>query len=382
MSYRLKVGCIVFLLPFFANLKGYSQDITNNTFGKGIKTIAKDSSFLMKFSMRFQNRYDGTYIDRDSERYSDKIYLRRSRLKFDGFVFTPKVVYKVEYDVVSNQMLDAVIKWNFYGNLSVWYGQTKLPGNVERVISSQKLQFVDRSLLNAKFNIDRDKGLQLRHHFTLGKMLIREKAAVSQGEGKNYDKKEDNVGNDYSGRIEILPFGAFTSKGDYFSSDLKREKTPKLMLSASYDYNDEALKPQGQLGNDLSERRDLQSVFVDLVFKYRGISVLSEYANKKVSEETPVIFDEDGNFEASFTTGEGYNAQFGYLFKNNVELAYRFTEIKPERVTLNNNITQHTMGFSRYFVGHSLKIQSDLSYTQEASTEDTWVYRFQVELAF
>jgi hypothetical protein len=29
----------------------------------------------------------------------------------------------------------------------------------------------------------------------------------------------------------------FTKKGDYFAADLKREKTPKLMLSATYDYN-------------------------------------------------------------------------------------------------------------------------------------------------
>jgi phosphate-selective porin OprO and OprP len=34
-------------------------------------------------------------------------------------------------------VLDAVAKWNFAENFSLWFGQAKLPGNRERVISSQ-----------------------------------------------------------------------------------------------------------------------------------------------------------------------------------------------------------------------------------------------------
>ncbi len=60
-------------------------------------------------------------------------------------------------------ILDAVIKYNFSENFELWFGQTKLPGNIERVISSGNLQQVDRSLLNSRFNIDRDMGIQLRH---------------------------------------------------------------------------------------------------------------------------------------------------------------------------------------------------------------------------
>ena len=37
--------------------------------------------------------------------------------------------------------------WNFYENFELWAGQTKLPGNIERVISSGNLQQVDRSLI-------------------------------------------------------------------------------------------------------------------------------------------------------------------------------------------------------------------------------------------
>ena len=78
------------------------------------------------------------------------------------------------------------MKWNFSGNFVLWAGQTKLAGNRERVVSSGDLQMVDRSLLNSRFNIDRDIGLQLRHHFNLtDTFIVKEVFSISQGEGRN-----------------------------------------------------------------------------------------------------------------------------------------------------------------------------------------------------
>ena len=77
------------------------------------------------------------------------------------------------------------MKWNFYKNFELWFGQAKLPGNRERIVSSGNLQFVDRSILNAGFNIDRDLGIQFRHHFNLtDTFIVREALAISQGEAE------------------------------------------------------------------------------------------------------------------------------------------------------------------------------------------------------
>ncbi len=356
-----------------------AQNSAKDVFGKGVVFGNKDSSFYMKFSSRLQSRFDGTFNSDDSS-YTKKYRFRRARFKFDGFAFTPKLVYKIEYDLVNSQMLDAVLKWNFAGNFKLWVGQTKLPGNRERVISSQKLQFVDRSLLNSRFNIDRDEGIQLRHHFNAGDWLIREAFSISKGEGRIY--KGENFGNDYTARIEFLPFGKFAGKGDYFSADLKREPDPKLALGISYDYNNNAIKSGGQLGRVLSETRDLESVFVDMMYKHNGLSVMVEYANKKVANGSPVIFNTDGNLLESFYTGSAVNAQMGYLFKNNWEVSGRFTTVSPQAETLNNDLRQYTIGLSRYIVGHNLKIQSDFSVLKEASKADKKIIRLQLELAF
>lgn len=362
------------------------------SFGKGISMVAADSSFSMKFSMRFQTLFTAETLADDFEEIETKMLIRRSRLKFDGFAFSPKLNYKVELGLTNrdiggiiaetnnapNIILDAVLKWKPVKGIGIWFGQTKLPGNRERVISSQALQFVDRSELNSEYNIDRDIGVQLHHEFKLGEVVIRDIYSVSMGEGRNITKN-NRGGFDYTGRVEVLPFGKFTNKGDYFSSDLAREETPKLSVAATYDYNDDAARAQGQLGKFINGDRDLSTIFADMMFKYRGISVMAEYANKQTSN--PVV--SDGKTPGKYIVGTGLNVQGGYLFKNNIEVAARYTHIDFDEEIGENTAYYYTLGVSKYFVGHSLKIQSDVTLTdEEFNDEMPLLYRFQVELAF
>lgn len=365
-----------------------AQEISNNKFGKGLKILAKDSSFYMKASMRFQTLYNGE-LDLDTDEWEDNIMIRRARLKFNGYAYDPKFEYKVEL-AISNRdngkvapennlaasiVLDAVLKYKFAPGWQLWLGQTKLPGNRERVISSQALQFVDRSQVNSKYTIDRGTGVQLRHKHNMGKMVIKEGLAITMGEGKNFTA--NNIGGyEYTGRVEFLPFGEFTSKGDYFGSDLKREETPKLAIGVTYDQNNNTNREAGFKGDFLSETRDQKTVFIDAMFKSKGFSAMFEYADK-TTDRSAVLLDGD-----SYQTGTGINLQAGYLFKNNFEIAGRYTDIKPEDNNWSDDYSEMTLGFSRYIVGHSLKVQSDLTYVDHDITSDTFRYRFQVELSF
>jgi len=364
----------------------YGQFLVPDTYGKGIRFMAADSSFAAKINTRIQIRYDGFYTVTDDtsftdNKYSDKMWVRRARIKFGGYVLNPKITYKIEYDMVSGQVLDALLQWNFAGNFSLWAGQTKLPGNRERVISSQKLQFVDRSLLNSEYNIDRDKGLQLRHHFNLGKMLIREISSVSIGEGKNYSTLNPKSGYDWTQRIEFLPFGEFANGGDYVGGDLKREDSLKLAIGVTYDYNDNAIRQQGQRGNELSVPRDITTLFVDMMLKYKGLSVMAEYADKTTTEPAAFLSYDGNTWEIeSYQTGSGMNMQVGYLLKNDWELALRYTAIDPEEITGNPSVSAYTFGVSRYIVGHTLKFQSDVSLIQTQDSDDVMEIRLQFEL--
>lgn len=372
-----------------------SQDKMNNTFGKGLQVVAKDSSISMKFGLRFSTLYEGIY-EPSSNTYVDNVLIRRFRLKFDGFVVSPKLVYKVEIGVSNRDIgiqepiytsgagrliLDAVLKWNFAGNFTVWFGQTKLPGNRERVVSSQKLQFVDRSLLNSRFNLDRDVGLQLHHHHKVGKAVLREVFSVSKGEGRNITVT-NKPGYDYTGRIEFLPFGLFAKKGDYFESDLVREPKPKLSIGATYDYNQGAVRSRGQLGTWLDESRNLSTWFVDAIYKHNGFSAMFEYADRQTEGTSVVSREPDGTVDQSFYTGKAINGQLAYLFKKNYEIAGRATILNQDPDTERPDLRQYTFGASKYFVGHSLKAQADVTFQEAIGDDNHWMFRFQVEMAF
>jgi phosphate-selective porin OprO and OprP len=386
-------------LSFLCFLPIHAQTLNDQSFGKGlINFTAADSSFTVKFAPRIQTRFQSAW-NHDGSNYGDAEYnflVRRARFKFDGWAFSPKLKYKLELGLSNRDIsgasvynrntpryiLDAVVMWHFAPGFELWAGQTKLPGNIERVISSGSLQLIDRSILNSKFNIDRDMGIQLRYKHKIGQMLVREKLALSQGEGRNIT--EGNLGGlQYTSRVELLPFGNFAKKGDYSQSDLVRESSVKLMIAATYDLNQNAVKNRSNMGSymilddgSLFET-DITTIFMDAMLKYRGFSIMAEYADRSAAEPTP--FAGSSNV---VQVGNATNIQASYLFKNNFELTGRHSSISYGAVTGKGNEVVYTAGASKYVVGHKLKIQSDLSFGQVDGNEDFIEFRLGFDLHF
>jgi hypothetical protein len=396
------------------SMAGFSQEKISTKFGKGLyNVISADSSWSMKFGVRFQSLYVGGVSINDTAGFglgTNQFLIRRARLKFGGFAFSPKLKYKIELGLSNRDLgkvdsrnnfapkmiLDAVLKWNFYHNFELWAGQTKLPGNRERVVSSANMQFVDRSLLNSNYNIDRDIGVQLRHNFTIGKnFVIREAIAVSQGEGRNL--VQTNLGGlQYTGRLEFLPMGKFSGKGDYIMSDVKREEKPKLAIGVTYDYNDRAVKNKSNQGSYMMYDRDgdgdddsyfqsnVSTIFADLMFKWKGFSLMGEYALRDADAIEPSALADNGDTLTGLVkVGSGLNICAGYLFKKNWEVALRYTQITPEAITGSSAHQQYGLGISRYIVGHALKVQADVNYlTTEGSSDSGLMYRLQIDIHF
>lgn len=401
---KSKITLVLVLFCTIGSFQVDAQKVVDSKFGKGVfNVIAKDSSWSMKFATRMQ--FLSTSVlsanDPNSNEIDQNFLVRRARFKFDGFAFSPKLKYKFELGLSNRDVsggsqftrdtprhiLDAVVMWNFAGNWELWAGQTKLPGNIERVISSGNLQFVDRSILNSRFNIDRDVGLQLRHKDKLGKnFVIREKIAISQGEGRNIT--EGNQGGlQYTGRVEFLPFGEFISKGDYSSSDLKREPTPKLMAGINYDHNNNAVRSRSNLGSFmfLSDgslyETSINTFFADAIFKYQGFSFQGEYANRDA--EAAVAIEADGTPTGDVVNvGNSLNLQAGYLLPTNIEFSGRYSNIRLDNIAGGTDTDQYTLGASKFFVGHKLKLQTDLSYTTINGDGDNWMYRLQLDVHF
>ena len=366
------------------------------SFGKGIGITSPDSLFQLNIRFRMQNRV--TYIDNDGERPGYDGQIRRLRLRFDGYVGNPKFLYAVQLSFAPgdvgevregeniNIIRDAVVfyrpnkRWNFS------FGQTKLPGNRQRVNSSGGLQLTDRTINNAKFTIDRDFGFQLHqlNEFP-NKFSYNFKTAVSTGEGRNITEKADD-GVAVTGKVELFPFGAFSKDGTYFEGDIVREAKPKMMLSGAFQQNNHARRTQGQLGDNLFEKRTLKSVLLDAMFKYKGWAAMSSYMSRTSNQYAVTVNPDDVTQTNYAYVGDGFDYQLSYNFRSNYEVIGRYSvqHAGADIHALTPDTKQYSLGVTKYIWEHTFKLQSELTFDTldyaNGTTKNNWYFRLQVEI--
>jgi len=362
-------------------------------FGKGLGLTSPDSIFQFNIRFRIQNRF--TYIKNDDVSPSFAGQVRRLRLRFDGFVGNPHFLYVIQLSFASadvglledgadlNIIRDAIVYYKFNSNFNIGFGQTKLPGNRQRVNSSGALQLSDRSNNNARFNIDRDFGFFFNWlNEKESKFSWNLKSAISNGEGRNYTKNPDN-GLAYTTKLEMMPLGRFTKDGMYFEGDLIREKTPKVMVSAAYQYNHKAKRLSGVLGDDLYDKKNLTSLLLDAILKYNGYSFMFSYMNRTTNN--PVSISQNG-LKNYVYVGDGLDFQSSYIFKNNWEIIGRYSVTNPSFKTqeIFPNLNHYTLGLTKYIWEHTFKIQFEASLEKQAYfnslTKNNFYSRIQVEM--
>lgn len=280
-----------------------------------------------------------------------------------------------------NVVRDAVIMYSPVRPLTLIFGQTKLPGNRQRVVSSGELQFVDRSIVNAIFTIDRDFGLQAYYTNHVDNFYYSIRTAISTGEGRNTTTTDAGLA--YTGRVELLPFGAFTNRGDYFEGDLEREQTPKLSLAGGYSYNENARRTGGQIGQDLFEGRNISTLILDGLLKYKGLALYTEFIGRKANNPVTVG---NGSAVRHILVGNGKLYQGSYYFKNEFEIAGRYAVVTPDNTVwqYQNQEKVMTGGVTKYLRGHRLKLQANISYHRLnnlilATTRSFWNAGVQIE---
>lgn len=373
------------------------QDLPQFTYGQGLGITSPDSLYQLNIRFRLQNRLSFDLDDGEIAEVESRV--RRVRLRFDGFVFNPRIRYALQLSFARedigdfigaepNILRDGMVYYEVNPRWVIGFGQTKLPGNRERVVSSGDLQLADRSLVNNIFNLDRDFGIQVFHQAPFigaSKYVLR--GAVSTGEGRNWVRSSGSF-LCYTLRGEILPFGEFTNKGDYFQGDLQREAKPKLSLAATYSYNHGAIRSQGQRGQVLFGNRDIATLIADGLFKYRGMALSAEYARRMV--DAPVTMPVNDPSQMVFIyKGDGLALQGSYLFPRNYELVARAVQVNADQEILGlvpSRSRAITLGANKYLRGHRLKIQVDTTWQEDiwsdsgAENNDYWQFRFQVEL--
>ena len=364
-------------------------------YGKGLGITSPDSLFQLNIRFRMQNRV--TYIQNEDEDPAYQGEIRRLRLRFDGYVGDPRFLYVIQLSFAPgdvgeveegeniNIIRDAAVFYRPSKHWSFLFGQTKLPGNRQRVNSSGALQLTDRSINNSRFNIDRDFGFQGYYlNENRDKFSYNVKTAVSTGEGRNWTKSADN-GVALTGKLELMPLGSFKKDGTNFEGDIAREEKPRLLLSGAFHQNNLARRTQGQLGGDLFEQKTMKSVLLDAMFKYNGWAFMSSYMSR--SAKDPIAFNPDDITEFNYVpVGSGMDYQLSYVFPTNYEIIGRFSTQKMHEdiQALTPNSKQYSLGVTKYLWEHAFKLQgevtlSDLNYF-DGSNKQNWYVRFQLEI--
>lgn len=365
-------------------------------FRKGLGFNAPDSTFGVNIRLRMQNRLAFNFDD-DLKIEDIEARVSRLRLRFDGYILSQKLTYYLQLSFsrgdqdwdnthIPNVVRDAMVYYHFNPRFYLGFGQGKLPGNRQRIISSGQQQFYDRSNVNANFTLDRDFGLFGYYSDKIGGINFNLKGAVSTGDGRNQLKTDNGLM--YTGRFELLPLGRFKKDGDFSEGDLEFETTPKISLAAGYSINQKARRTRGTIGTGLYESRDLHSAFADVIIKYRGWAFYSEYINR-VSGNSAFTFNPDDSTQTAYVmTGHGVNTQLSYCFPNYWEVAARYAVVEPDveirQVAMRDSY--YLIGVNKYVRKHLTKFQGFVGYRTQESFNTTVFGKnnlllvFQVEL--
>ncbi len=390
----------VMLLGSTLDLRAGDQSAASVEFGeKGIvfRNADTSSEVRMRFRLQAWSNYTSRSIQDLSFASLDGL-IRRSRLQFAGHLFDPSIEFKIELgfsrsDLATNApdhpnlILDAIGYWKPTSDLKLGFGQTKLPGNRQRVISSSEMEFPDRTNVNGFFNIDRDGGFFAAWTPVKGSTIVNLAGAVTTGEGRN-QPAYDGSGLAYTGRVEVLPLGKFSNKGDYIEGDLYHEPKPKLSLALTGHYNDLMGRTRGQLGSKLYDLRSSTVWYADGLLKWNGWALYGEWAQR--SAEDPITYSSDSSKTAAVFVGDGYMGQVSYTFPFMLSIAGRYGVVNAnDQLAGNSAYIRSTMyaGCITYYInGHRIKTQLEVGADIEedlntgTELESTAHARFNVEI--
>lgn len=358
-------------------------------------SIRKDSLFLLNLRFRMQNRVGLTSRGGDDLSIATvDARVRRLRLRLDGFVMNERFQYYIQLNFshsdldldaggVAKPIRDAMVYYHLNKRFYLGMGQSKVPGNRQRVTSSGNLQFPDRSIANGTFTLDRDFGLFA--YWTLpmnGVQQMQLKGSITTGDGRS--AVPSNSGLAYTGRLEWLPLGTFTNKGDYSEGDLEMEPTPKLAIGLVAHRNDRALRTGGQLGHELYANRGFNTYIADAVLKYQGWALSGEFFDRRCPD--PITTNAEGAVRF-VQTGQGLNMQLSKFFRSRYEVVSRYSFVDPAANTerVSKRTEEVLLGGGKYLNGHRIKLQGYLGYrwlTGRMGLDapgNNWTAMFQVE---
>ena len=344
--------------------------------GQGVRLSTADGRFSMQTWMRAQFRDSFVHDPNASPSLHHTLEARRASVYLAGHVFGPhnKVFMQLAFaprdlglqtgHVTQSPIADLFVTFDYLRDLSIRIGQYKPFFSRQFIASWGNLQFVDRSIVQNEFHLDRDIGFDLFSNDLGGLDLLRYSVGVYSGQGRNNLTRRD-FRMTYLARFEVLPFGGFN---EYSEADLERRPTPKLALGAAYAYSDHARAERGVIGAKPADggTTNFHHVVADAIFKIRGFSAQAEFFWRQGTRNPGSAVDAIGVAipVSAARNGLGWFAQAGYLLpRAPVEFVVRGGQIFGLGETSLTDANEVGGGPNWYFRNHTMKLQADYFHT-------------------
>ncbi len=302
--------------------------------------------------------------------------IRRAHIMLSGNLFGEDTVYKIELGLSPQDMgfqngnptrtplMDWYVELRQLRDLNFRVGQFKVAYGREFYLSAGRLQMVDLSAVTNEFNLDRDIGVQISSNDLFGLGLLRYRAGVTTGEGRDAGFGSD-FGLLYYARVDVLPFGLFD---DMTEADLERSPRPRLSIGAAYAFLDNARRIGGITGPTPQDggTSDYHFFDADALFLYSGFSVMAQFFARSGTRTPGDATDQWGNILpiTAPRNGVGWFVQAGYMLPGiDLELSARYgmtTAIGAATETSYQEQGEHGGALSYYVGGgHAYKVQLD-----------------------
>lgn len=289
---------------------------------------------------------------------------RRGRIKLDGHLFDPRIGFYVQKGLRGDRpLLDLRLDIAPRDDIRFRIGQHKALYNRERVDSSAKQAFVERSIATYPFTVDRQQGVTMTKEFAAGtradNWLM---AGVFRGDGRgdNGPTGEDPM---YVVRWQWHFMGRVVafSQTDYqfterpagsFSLAAARVRGPYTRFSTSGGGQLDGFESGGD------ERYTIEQWQQGFAWRHQGFSIQQEYHHKRIEDhETGLRSTLRGGYAQA---GKAWPVDIGrYTFP--VQIAARYARVDWDDTPVDRTQTEYTIAANFFLAGHENKFTADVS---------------------
>lgn len=291
----------------------------------------------------------------DLERDENSFMIRRARTKLTGHAYVPWLKYYLQYDWSQPVLRDLSLTIDKYKWAQVRVGRGKVSYNNERVTSSGSQQFVNRSIVNDIFTVDRQQGVEVKGNLFPGSWHdITYYAGAFTGLGVG-ERNNDDGNMMYSGRLQ---WNALGGEMKFSQSDIELSEHPQLNISIAANTNRSkctAFETDSRSCRNLTDadttryrsptvttaagaqngQYDINQMMEEVHFKWKGFSLLHELHSKRIKDT--LNNDESTQLLGGFVQAGYFPHAVIDFIPPGVELAgrYAFVDMDTDRVTIN-----------------------------------------------